>query len=88
MAQRLRTTADRPGDRLLPDESCGNAGNTITIYGSSFPSNPLPTVTINNVAATVLGLSQAVVGGLGQFEAKYMLPLALANAGRLGKFGA
>jgi 2,3-bisphosphoglycerate-independent phosphoglycerate mutase len=27
-------------------------------------------------------------GGLGQFEAKYIMPLALANAGRLGKFGA
>jgi 2,3-bisphosphoglycerate-independent phosphoglycerate mutase len=27
-------------------------------------------------------------GGLGQFEAKYLMPLALANAGRLGKFGA
>jgi 2,3-bisphosphoglycerate-independent phosphoglycerate mutase len=27
-------------------------------------------------------------GGLGQFEAKYLLPLALAHAGRLAKFGA
>ena len=27
-------------------------------------------------------------GGLGQFEAKYLMPLALANAGRLGKYGA
>ncbi len=30
----------------------------------------------------------ARTGGLGQFEAKYLMPLALANAGRLGKFGA
>jgi 2,3-bisphosphoglycerate-independent phosphoglycerate mutase len=27
-------------------------------------------------------------GGLGQFEAKYLMSLALANAGRLGKYGA
>lgn len=27
-------------------------------------------------------------GGLGQFEAKYLMPLALAHAGRLDKFGA
>ncbi|MBP90840.1 MAG: phosphoglycerate mutase [Planctomycetaceae bacterium] len=27
-------------------------------------------------------------GGLGQFEAKYLMTLALANAGRLGKYGA
>jgi 2,3-bisphosphoglycerate-independent phosphoglycerate mutase len=32
--------------------------------------------------------SAALRGGLGQFEAKYLMPLALANAGRLGKFGA
>lgn len=29
-----------------------------------------------------------VQGGLGQFEAKYLMSLALANAGRLGKYGA
>jgi 2,3-bisphosphoglycerate-independent phosphoglycerate mutase len=27
-------------------------------------------------------------GGLGQFEAIYLMPLALAHAGRLAKFGA
>jgi 2,3-bisphosphoglycerate-independent phosphoglycerate mutase len=32
--------------------------------------------------------SDSLRGGLGQFEAKYLMPLALANAGRLGKFGA
>jgi 2,3-bisphosphoglycerate-independent phosphoglycerate mutase len=29
-----------------------------------------------------------VMGGLGQFEAMYMMPLAMAHAGKLGKFGA
>ena len=34
------------------------------------------------------GENEAISGGLGQFESKYLMPLALANAGRLGKFGA
>lgn len=34
------------------------------------------------------GESHCLRGGLGQFEAKYLLPLALAHAGRLQKFGA
>jgi 2,3-bisphosphoglycerate-independent phosphoglycerate mutase len=32
--------------------------------------------------------STCIHGGLGQFEAKYLMPLALANAGRLSKYGA
>ncbi len=32
--------------------------------------------------------TECLRGGLGQFEAKYLMSLALANAGRLGKFGA
>jgi 2,3-bisphosphoglycerate-independent phosphoglycerate mutase len=39
-------------------------------------------------AATRFGESECLRGGLGQFEAKYLLPLALAHAGRLGKYGA
>ena len=31
---------------------------------------------------------EAIRGGLGHFEAKYLMSLALANAGRLGKYGA
>src|SRR5262249_10579593 len=37
---------------------------------------------------TEFGESQCLRGGLGQFEAKYLLTLALAHAGRLGKYGA
>jgi 2,3-bisphosphoglycerate-independent phosphoglycerate mutase len=37
---------------------------------------------------TQFGESPCLRGGLGQFEAKYLLPLALAHAGRLRKFGA
>jgi 2,3-bisphosphoglycerate-independent phosphoglycerate mutase len=34
------------------------------------------------------GESECLRGGLGQFEAKHLMTLALANAGRLGKYGA
>lgn len=34
------------------------------------------------------GEAECLQGGLGQFEAKTLMSLALANAGRLGKFGA
>ncbi|HMC65209.1 MAG TPA: 2,3-bisphosphoglycerate-independent phosphoglycerate mutase [Gemmataceae bacterium] len=37
---------------------------------------------------TEFGESYCIRGGLGQFQAMYLLPLALANAGRLGKYGA
>lgn len=38
--------------------------------------------------STKFGESQCRQGGLGQFEAKYLMGLALAHAGRLEKFGA
>jgi len=39
-------------------------------------------------ACTSFGEGEALRGGLGQFEAKYLMPLALAHAERLGKYGA
>jgi 2,3-bisphosphoglycerate-independent phosphoglycerate mutase len=54
--------------------------------------HPVPTVLVSDVCrtdrVTSFGESEALSGGLGQFEAKYLMPLVLANAGRLGKFGA
>lgn len=34
------------------------------------------------------GEAQCLSGGLGQFEARHLMTLAMANAGRIGKFGA
>jgi 2,3-bisphosphoglycerate-independent phosphoglycerate mutase len=34
------------------------------------------------------GESYCLRGGLGQFQAMYLMPLAMAHAGRLGKYGA
>lgn len=39
-------------------------------------------------ACQAFGETEALRGGLGQFEAIYLMPLALAHAGRLAKFGA
>ncbi len=54
--------------------------------------HPVPTVLVSDVCrtdgCTTFGEHEALRGGLGQFEAKYLMPMALANAGRLGKYGA
>jgi 2,3-bisphosphoglycerate-independent phosphoglycerate mutase len=54
--------------------------------------HPVPTVlwasTCRQDAVNEFGESYCLRGGLGQFQAKYLLPLALAHAGRLGKYGA
>jgi 2,3-bisphosphoglycerate-independent phosphoglycerate mutase len=54
--------------------------------------HPVPVVlaaaTCRPDAATTFGERACLQGGLGQIEAKYLLPLALAHAGRLAKFGA
>lgn len=39
-------------------------------------------------ACETFGETEAIRGGLGQFEAIYLMPLALAHADRLGKYGA
>jgi len=39
-------------------------------------------------ACQSFGETECLRGGLGQFEAKYLMPLALAHADRLGKYGA
>ena len=52
--------------------------------------HPVPTVLAASACrtdrCTQFNESESLHGGLGQFEAKYLMSLALANAGRLGKF--
>jgi 2,3-bisphosphoglycerate-independent phosphoglycerate mutase len=54
--------------------------------------HPVPTLlwarTCRPDPVTEFGESYCLRGGLGQFQAMYLLPLALAHAGRLGKYGA
>ncbi len=54
--------------------------------------HPVPTVLVSKACrtdrCTKFGEDEAIHGGLGQFEAKYLMLLALANAERLAKYGA
>lgn len=61
-------------------------------YLKSHSWHTVPTLLVSDCcrpdAETQFGECNCVRGGLGQFEAKYLMTLALANAGRLGKYGA
>ena len=55
--------------------------------------HPVPTLlwapaTSRPDLATTFGERACLNGGLGQFLAKHLMPIALAHAGRLQKFGA
>jgi 2,3-bisphosphoglycerate-independent phosphoglycerate mutase len=54
--------------------------------------HPVPTLLVSPTArpdaCQTFGETAALCGGLGHFEAIYLMPLALAHAGRLEKFGA
>ena len=54
--------------------------------------HPVPTLLFSNCCrpdrCEQFSESESVLGGLGQFQAKHLMTLALANAGRLGKYGA
>jgi 2,3-bisphosphoglycerate-independent phosphoglycerate mutase len=75
-------------------------GNTLVVTGdhstpakmASHSFHPVPTLIVSDLARTDeqehYGEKFAVHGGLGQFQAQYLMSLALAHAGRLGKFGA
>jgi len=54
--------------------------------------HPVPTLLVGRTcrpdAVVEFGESYCLRGGLGQFKAKYLMSLAMAHAGRLGKYGA
>lgn len=61
-------------------------------YLKSHSWHPVPTLLVSDCCRfdghSQFGEKTAVTGGLGQFEAQYLMTLALSNAGRMGKFGA
>jgi 2,3-bisphosphoglycerate-independent phosphoglycerate mutase len=54
--------------------------------------HPVPTLLVAKMCrpdhVTEFGESQCLHGGLGQFQAMHLMTLAMAHAGRLGKYGA
>src|SRR5690606_25090161 len=86
-------------DRAIPRVTALNPTVLIVTGDHSTPSklashswHPVPTLLVSDVCRTdacaKFGESECLRGGLGQFKAKYLMTLALANAGRLAKFGA
>jgi 2,3-bisphosphoglycerate-independent phosphoglycerate mutase len=88
-----RLDAEIPKVRALkPDVLIvtGDHSTPSAMHGHSW--HPVPTLlwgkNCRTDAVTEFGEANCLQGGLGQFQAMYLLPLALAHAGRLGKFGA
>ena len=86
-------------DAAIPEIVALDPAVTIVTGDHSTPSrlkahswHPVPTL----IAAAncrpdrcqTFGEADCLAGGLGQFESKYLMPLALAHADRLGKYGA
>jgi 2,3-bisphosphoglycerate-independent phosphoglycerate mutase len=78
--------------RLKPDVFIATGDHSTPSMLKSHSWHPVPTLLWAKHCRTdecqAFGERECVRGGLGQFEAKHLMTLALANAGRLGKFGA
>lgn len=77
---------------LKPDVLIVTGDHSTPAYMKSHSWHAVPTLLVSDCcrpdACREFSEKQCVTGGLGQFEAKYLMSLALANAGRLGKYGA
>lgn len=77
---------------LQPEVVIVTGDHSTPAFWRSHSWHPVPVLlaarTSRRDAATRFGEDECLRGGLGQIEAKYLLPLALAHAGRLSKYGA
>jgi 2,3-bisphosphoglycerate-independent phosphoglycerate mutase len=77
---------------LAPDVLVVTGDHSTPSMLASHSWHPVPTLLWSKFCRTdgceKFGERDALRGGLGQFEAKYLMTLALANARRLGKYGA
>src|SRR5204863_377713 len=88
-----RLDAEIPKVRALnPDVLIVTGDHSTPSKLRSHSWHPVPTLlwakTCRPDAVTEFGESYCLRGGLAQFQAMYVLPLALADAGRVGKYGA
>lgn len=88
-----RFDAEIPKIRALtPDVLIVTGDHSTPSKLKSHSWHPVPVVltaaSCRTDAVKEFGEAQCLHGGLGQFQAMYLLPLAMAHAGRLGKFGA
>ena len=81
-----RVTALKPtvlmvtGDHSTPAKMASHSWHPVPVVLAADDCRP--------DACEAFGETEALKGGLGQFEAKYLMSLAMANASRLGKYGA
>jgi 2,3-bisphosphoglycerate-independent phosphoglycerate mutase len=77
---------------LQPDVLVVTGDHSTPSMLASHSWHPVPTLLVSKFCRTdgcqKFGEAECLRGGLGQFEAKYLMTLALANAGRLAKYGA
>ncbi|HJQ82265.1 MAG TPA: 2,3-bisphosphoglycerate-independent phosphoglycerate mutase [Lacipirellulaceae bacterium] len=77
---------------LNPDVLVVTGDHSTPSMLASHSWHPVPTLIAGKFCRTdgcqKFGESECLRGGLGQFDAKYLMTLALANAGRLTKYGA
>jgi 2,3-bisphosphoglycerate-independent phosphoglycerate mutase len=77
---------------LKPDVFIATGDHSTPSMLKSHSWHPVPTLLWSKHCRTdaceKFGEADCLRGGLGQFEAKHLMTLALANAGRLGKYGA
>ena len=87
-----RLDAEVPKVRALNPDVLIVTGDHSTPSKMGHSWHPVPTLlwgkNCRTDSVTEFGEEQCLRGGLGQFQAMYLLPLAMAHAGRLGKFGA
>lgn len=88
-----RLDAEIPRIRALsPDVLVVTGDHSTPSKLKSHSWHPVPTLlwarSCRPDSVVEFGESYCLRGGLGQFEAKYLLTLAMAHAGRLGKYGA
>ena len=79
-------------EALNPDVLLVTGDHSTPSYLRSHSWHPVPTLLVSDCCRpdgqTAFNESTCIHGGLGQLEAKYLMTLSLANAGRLGKYGA
>ncbi len=79
-------------EKLKPAVLIVTGDHSTPSYLKSHSWHPVPTLLVSDCCRPdphrTFNETTCITGGLGHFEAQYLMTLALANAGRLGKYGA
>ncbi len=79
-------------EALSPDVLIVTGDHSTPSFLKGHSWHPVPTLLASDCCRpdhhVAFNETTCITGGLGQFEAKYLMLLALSNAGRMGKFGA